>query len=174
MTKRKMAIGIVAALVSLLIALPIVTGCGGPPAAAEIEMYSAKFGGVMYLNGAGLTELVNNNSTWLRMTQLETGGSIDNIKMNVDDPEKRAKALRGGTASTFWLAIRGQAPLFDRKYDLKVILSFAVTPGMFATSDPNIKGPQDLVGKKVGVGEQGSAFLAETQFLLRDCWGIWD
>jgi len=30
------------------------------------------------------------------------------------------------------------------------------------------------VGKKVGVGERGSAFLAETQFLLRDCWGIWD
>lgn len=142
----------------------------------EIVIYSARFGGINYLAGLALAEMINKTHPWLRATNLESTGSIENVRRDYDNPSMKAKTVRLGVGHVFWAAKNGQAPVFEKKYKgMKVIFSHAITlSGLFATTDPNIKEPQDLVGKKVGVGEKGSAFLVETQFLLRDCWGIWD
>lgn len=141
----------------------------------EIRIYSARFGGIVYMAGVTLTDLLNKNHPWLRATNLESAGTIENIKRDYDNPKMKAETFRLGVSIGYFTARKAQAP-FKQKYEgMKPVFSYAIsTSGYFATTNPKIQTPKDLIGKKVGVGEKGSAFLAETQFLLRDCWGIWD
>ena len=144
------------------------------PPKMEIQLFSSEFGGVFYLIGQGFSELINKNCPWLASGSLETHGSIDNVKREADIPEKRARTLRGVTASVVWPAKLGQAPLFDKKYDLKMLFTFGIAFSVFATTDPNIKTVNDFKGKKVGVGDKGSSFNSEVRFMLQDCTNIWD
>ena len=141
----------------------------------EITIYSARFGGVVYMAGATMAELLNKKHPWLRATNLESGGTIENIKRDYDNPEMKAKTLRFGVSIGYYTGRLGQAPLKKEYKGMKPIFSYAISAaGLFVALDPKIQTAQDLIGKKVGVGEKGSAFLAETQFVLRDCWDIWD
>lgn len=141
----------------------------------EIQVYSAKFGGVNYVAGVTIAELLNKYHPWIKATNLETTGTIENIKQDDGDPAKKAITLRANVSIPYWLAVDGTEPLYDKAYNIMPIASFSVNlGGLFVTADPSIKTPQDLKGKKVGVGGKGSAFLAETQFVLKDCWDIWD
>ena len=142
----------------------------------EILIYSARFGGVNYMAGVTLAELLNKNHPSIKASCLESAGSIENIKRGADDPNDRAKTVRLGVSFPYWAAKDGLAPLFKRKHEnMKLMFSHMISlGGLVATADPNIRVPADLKGKRVGVGERGSAFLVETQLLLRDMWGIWD
>jgi TRAP transporter TAXI family solute receptor len=177
---NKEAITMKKALIGCLLSIFIITVSGHVGAATkektEIQIYSAKFGGVNYLAGLTLAELLNKNHPWLRATNLETTGAQENTKKDYDDLKQRAKTLRLGVGHVYWEAKNGRAPLFTQKYEgMKLILTFAVSlSGLVATSNPNIHEPKDLIGKRVGIGEKGSAFLVESQFLFRDCWGILD
>jgi len=141
----------------------------------EIKLYSARFGGIVYMAGVTLSDLLNKTHPWLRAANLESAGTIENIKRDYDNPAMKANTLRLGVSIGYYTGRLGQAP-FKKKYvGQKQIFTYAVsTSGYFGTTNPKINKPQDLIGKRIGVGERGSAFLAETQFLLRDCWGIWD
>ena len=141
----------------------------------EIRIYSARFGGIVYMAGVTMSELLNKKHPWLRATNLESAGTIENIKRDYDNPKMKADTLRFGVSIGYFTGRLGQAP-FKKKYEgMKPIFSYAIsTSGYFATTDPKIQTPKDLIGKKVGVGERGSAFLAETMFLLKDCWNVWD
>jgi len=142
----------------------------------EILVYSAKFGGINYVAGLTVAELLNKTHPWIRATNMESTGSVENIKRDADNPKMKAKTLRAGVGQVYWSGRQGIAPLFDKKYeDMRLMFSAAVSMcGLFATTNPKIQSPKDLIGKRVGVGEKGSAFLVETQFILKDCWGIWD
>lgn len=146
-----------------------------PREKVELAIYSARFGGVNYLAGVKLADLLTKKHPWIKATNLETSGSVENTKKDDTDPAMKAKTFRAGTGTVFWPGVLGQAPLFDKKYNGKWAFTHGISlSGIFASINPNIKKPQDLIGKKIAVGEKGSAFYAEALFTLKDCWGIWD
>lgn len=83
----------------------------------DIQIYSAQFGGVNYLAGMAIAELLNKNHPWIRATNIETAGASENIKrMDKDDPATTARAIRTTTGTVFWTATNGRPP-FEKKYD---------------------------------------------------------
>lgn len=143
------------------------------PQETEIKIYSAEFGGISYTIAAGFAKLVTKKHPWLRVTNLETAGSIYNVKVGADDPKDRAISIRQETSPVFWTGTKGQDP-FDRKYGLKSLMTYMASSYVVVTDDPAIRKPQDLKGKRVSVGSPASSFLVEAQFMLKDCWGIWN
>ena len=138
-------------------------------------IYSARFGGSQYFAGNVMADLINNNSEKYTATNLETSGSIENIKQDAGDAKALAQTIRLVLAINYYAATNGQVP-FDQKYeDYRVTFSYSASAaGSFVVTDPKIQSVADLAGKKVGVGERGSAFMNETYFLLETCLGIWD
>jgi uncharacterized protein len=189
---------IVSLVALLLIAGLTLTGCSSPapspaapapasspsaPAATqsaapqhapyEIELPSGKFGGFAYINGTGLADVINKNSKWLKATNLEVPGGIENIKKDYDSAEKKAHSVRVASGTVFWNAIAGAAP-FTQKYSPKSIFTFNVPINYFATMDASIKKIEDLAGKKVMVGGRGSSQMSDVMFILQDCYSVWD
>jgi TRAP transporter TAXI family solute receptor len=180
-------------LISLVVLALVIGACAAPapapkatpsptpsPAPAvkdkvELAIYSARFGGVNYLAGVKMADLLTKKHPWIKATNLETSGSIENTKKDDGNAALLAKSFRAGTGTVFWPSVLGQAPLFDKKYNCKWAFTDAISlSGIFASTNPNIRKPGDLIGKKVAVGEKGSALYVEALFTLRDCWGIWD
>lgn len=141
----------------------------------EFLLYSSRFGGVQYIFGSVLAELMNAQSKDFLVTNMETSGPNENIRKDQKDPKLLASTLRFALSINYFCAKNGQAP-FERPYpEFKVVFAYGSSVGgTFIVSNPKIKGIPDLAGKKVGVGERGTAFVNETQYMLRNCFGIWD
>ena len=160
----------------LVMAFVVTSGDSFAREKKEILIYSARFGGINYMAGVTLAELLNKNHSWIKASNLESAGSIENIKRGADDPKDRARSIRLGVSIVYGAAKDGLAPLFKKKREnMRLLFSHMISlSGLFLTADPDIRVPADLKGKRVGVGERGSAFLVETRFLLKDCLGVWD
>ncbi len=64
---------------------------------------------------------------------------------------------------------------FTREYaDLKLVAVNPMDIFTFVAYNPNIKTPEDLVGKKVGVFGKTASPTPAAEALLRDAWGVYD
>jgi TRAP-type uncharacterized transport system substrate-binding protein len=58
--------------------------------------------------------------------------------------------------------------------DLKFVASITPTPWGLVTYNPDIKTPEQLIGKKIGVEPEGGSPRVLADAVLRDAWGIYD
>jgi len=160
---------------------PSPTGAAKPTAAApaakqpfDMVIYGASSGGSSYIISAGIADLINKNSTWLHASAEATIGSNDDIMKGMDDPALRRAALRMASNSAYFDALEGNKPFPRKITDLKAIFWQQAAPGFFVSVKPTIAKKEDLVGKKVVVGQELSAVRQFSEFIIRDCWGMWD
>lgn len=154
----------------------ILSGCAKPAPTGhdvvEIKIMTAKFGGVTYTLGAGLADMINKHSTWLRATPLETSGCFDDIKRDYDDPTERRFSVRACDSAAIWAATEGVEP-YDTKYTgFKYILYIFSPTNSIMTCNPDIKTPQDLVGKTVNMSSRGSGMNTWARLCMDYCWGL--
>ncbi|OPX41816.1 MAG: hypothetical protein B1H13_00140 [Desulfobacteraceae bacterium 4484_190.3] len=78
----------------------------------------------------------------------------------------------------FLPAILGKGPQwhnYQREFtDLKFVATTALSAFALATYDPEIRTPQHLTGKKVGIRPRPSSLRVLKEAILRDAWGIYD
>ncbi len=81
-------------------------------------------------------------------------------------------------STDFLPAILGKGPewhCYKRKItDLKFVATIAVSAFALATYDPEIKTPQNLINKKIGIRPRPSSLRVLKDAILRDAWGIDD
>jgi uncharacterized protein len=144
-----------------------VTGCGGkqqadPPAQGggqsceagegRITIATGNSGGVYYVLGGGLAQLISNN-TKLRATAAETGASVQNIQQLVAGNYDVAFSLADTAAD----AVRGKGS-FDGKPQKIQALSriYPNSTQVLVRTDSGINSFADMKGKRISTGSPKS------------------
>ncbi len=162
-------------LILVLVALPFFSACGETtPETYEIEIYGGKAGMSTYNAAIALAEFINEDSTWLKATAIESPNITTNFKLLMDEPERRADTLIISVPQFHILASEGKAP-YTEKYDgQRFISTTGYTVQGFITLDPDIKTITDFRGKRVSIGDKSSITRVEILSIILESAGILD
>lgn len=120
-----------------------------------------------------LADMINKNSSWLKATAVETRSSTVNVRTIAEDPEKRKDTLVFTSAYTNLEAARGYPPFREPYASIRWVGKTIVVGATFISSSPNIRKPEDMIGKRVALGSRGSTVDIGPAAIL-DAWGIKD
>lgn len=152
-------------VVSLFFAVSVVTyaGCGdrGGNGSDEIPQFvsvgTAPQGGTFFLIGAAIANTLDEGAEaggWKKVTAESTGGSLENFR-RLDSKEVQ---LAMANSSITYFAVRGEGG-FDKKYDLKSVMTLFPLIGMFVTKQGSgVETIGDFRGKRIVVGPPGAGF----------------
>ena len=137
--------------------LAILSGFATKAPAAErvaLTMFGSPLGSDAHNFAHALGDIINKNHPWLRVSVLETMGSVDNIKSLSDlSPDKRKLHISLSVDGVLEMSLRGDGP-FKKTGPItgwRVLCSLYTASPHFMTLDPNIKGPKDLRRPAFGV-----------------------
>lgn len=137
-----------------------------------LNLYTNPSGGIMYVLGFGLSELINKHSEWLRCNAIETSSSAENLRYIVEHPDwKNTWFGEAVTIGVDQLAI-GMKP-YDKFGPWKGTKWLALMVNIGSpqvTLDPNIKTWRDLEGKRYGLDVMGSTNQFMQEWLMDYAW----
>ncbi len=170
---RKKALLVTVFLISILVALPFISSCAPKaPDVNEVDLLASKMGGLAYIATFGLADIINKNHPWLRANAFETTGTTENLKSLALEPERRSKTIIFSLVASSHQARIGDPP-YEKPYTTsRAIALFNASLLFLATLDPNLKTPNDLIGKKVGVFPKGSASNEQWLPIFEQGYGI--
>ena len=157
-------------LVALLLSSLLLAGACGPAeqeGVTEIEILAVESGLAGYFLSFGLGDIINQYSTDLHATTLETVSATNVRTLASYDPERQKRTIIWHTPTGNYLAKQGippTAPDTGPYMDCKLLAHLLDTGDGLITLDPNIKSPLDLVGKRVGVGVEGNSATYHIQW----------
>jgi TRAP transporter TAXI family solute receptor len=144
-----------------------VTGCGGkqqadPPAQGggqsceagegRITIATGNSGGVYYVLGGGLAQLISNN-TKLRATAAETGASVQNIQQLVAGNYDVAFSLADTAAD----AVRGKGSFNGKPQKIQALSRiYPNSTQVLVRTDSGINSVADMKGKRISTGSPKS------------------
>ena len=162
-----------AAIVAVVTAAGIALATGQSACAAEklISVGTGAIDGVYYPLGGAICRLVNarRSNHGHRCMVEPTGGSVSNINAVVSGELD----LGFAQSDAQYTAVKGMGPFKDKPQSSLRAL-FSVYPELFtlvARQDANINSIADLKGKRVNIGDPGSATRATAQLVL-NAYGI--
>lgn len=142
------------------------------PNEVQVEFYASASGTTSNMLSTALADIVNKNSSWLRVSVLEAATDLE--KLTVTDslpPERRETAISTPSAMSFAKATQGIEP-FPRKFsDLKIVNVEQFVWNGWVSYNPDITSPQDFAGKKLGVWPKGHGMIAHSDALIK-VWGL--
>jgi len=169
---------VVVVLSLILLVLPLFSGCAPEPTPTptaekiDIEILSNPVGHTGYVMSMALADVINNHSARLRATCLETTPIENWRRLASYSPERRARQILYSSLIQSWEARKGEEP-YEGPYNDHRYLSVVMTASIaFFTLDPKIKTPQDLVGKRIGIGTVGSSTNYVPKMVMEHGWGI--
>ena len=172
MRKRIFILLSIALVVNFLLISPKVSIAGSQPI-TKIDILTNPFGSSGYVLSFALAELINKNSTWLRASCMETKSTRVNVMNLAVNPEKRKNTLVYSAVYTNLQASRGEAP-FPKPYTgLKWVAKTILVGIPIFSSDPKIRGPESMIGKRIGLGPKGATTDVGPAAVLK-AWGILD
>jgi hypothetical protein len=141
----------------------------------KLEMWSAMIGVPAYQASLTLSEMLKAKHPWLRISPVE-GHSFANVHAIDAFPLERKKyCLLNSLFSTEYTRALLGLPPWKRKFtDLKVVMLESSDGLALGTYDPDIRTPQDLRGKKIGLFPKRAAPNEMMIALMKDAWGILD
>lgn len=148
----------------LFIAIVGFPGCKGGSGDGEdvgtpefLSVGTAQIGGAFYNVGAAISDALNEGKEaggWRKSNAEATGGSLENYRLL----ESNDIQIGMANSSISYFAVRGTGG-FDKKYNVKTIMTMFPLIGMFVTKKGNsIESLADLKGKRVVVGPEGAGF----------------
>jgi len=141
----------------------------------NLEIYCSPLGTPVYQSAIILSEMLNELHPWIKASPIETLGAVDALTTSSHlSPERRKYALHINISNMELTKSWGGFEPYKRKYtDLKVLGRYIASGFTFATYDSEIKTPQDLIGKRIGMSPVGSGPTELCTALLKS-WGIYD
>ncbi len=150
---------------------------GGQIKPVHLEFFSpAPMGSLSYIMDTAPVQLLNRFHK--RITA--SGRAIpapDHLHMIDKLPQELKKYSLPVVPSTDFLpAIMGKGPewhCYQREFtDLKFVATISISAFALATYDPEIKTPQHLIGKTLGIRPRPSSLRVLKDAILRDAWNI--
>lgn len=171
MQKRLLAVAL-----TLVLAFGLTTAAwAAGKAPTKVNVLSAPFGTASYVFSTTLEEISKKADAGVLISASESPGIIYNIKRLDQDPEMRKNTIITYSNGSGWMAANGVKP-FKKKHPYpKLIANYALTCLWLATLDADIKGPEQLIGKKIALGRAPQPVWGkEPAWLLKYGWGILD
>jgi TRAP transporter TAXI family solute receptor len=125
-----------------------------PREKTEIVLYALSMGSSSYVVSFGLAELINKYSKWLRVTVMETSGTLEINKL-IEQPENRKKSIGHMNPSGFYLS-RAPLPPYERRLTRSVVAFQNNFQIGFASLSPKIQTWESLKGERVSLFHKGS------------------
>ena len=143
-----------------------------PHEEVKITLLAMTLGGSAYVMSFALGEIINKTHPWLRVSVLETKGSVANLTSLAMEPAIRKNTfIFTHEESNSW-AREGKPPFTQPYKGARAIASMAETTLIFATLNKNIKTKADVDGKRVMTMQKGTSTAVIHETLLNDVWGI--
>jgi TRAP-type uncharacterized transport system substrate-binding protein len=120
--------------------------------------------------------LLSKNSTWLRGVAIESPSGAANLQILQRSPEKTPVWVGFCNPLSIYYSQQGGAPFStDKPFtgNVKAVSLASLISVPFITTNPNIKTPQDMVGKTVALEPAGSTEEYVPRYMLQ-AWGIYD
>lgn len=155
----------------LALAVAVATGLAMGPAAAEqrVSIGTGGTGGLFYVIGAGMADVLNRHMEGTTARAEVTGASVENIRRVAADQ----MTFGFSSSSTLYEASVGEGPfeqalpVAGMAYLYPAVLQIATVEGT------GIETMQDLAGKRVNLGPPGSNAAVLAQRLL-EAYGVFD
>lgn len=122
-------------------------------------------------------DLISKNHPWLRCSVVETMGNVENVK-NMHDmtPERKKQNIFICNDFVLSLALHGKGP-FKKMGPIKgwkVLFTHYNAATQAMTLDPDIKSPEDLIGKRFGMPPKAHGMTKIVSWFLDKCWEVQD
>lgn len=129
-----------------------------------ISIATSGVSGTFYPIGGAMAEVLSDKLPGVTATAEATGGGVENLRL-VEDNEVFAGVI---SVTTLAAAYEGREPFEENEFT-EVRAAFNMFPGYMymVTTDPNIKSISQIKGKRVTVGDAGSASVTDAQDSLR-------
>jgi uncharacterized protein len=158
-------------LKSMILAVAVATGLAMGPAAAEqrVAIGTGGTGGLFYVIGAGMADVLNRHMEGTTARAEVTGASVENIRRVAADQ----MTFGFSSSSTLYEASVGEGPfeqalpVAGMAYLYPAVLQIATIEGT------GIETMQDLAGKRINLGPPGSNAAVLAQRLL-EAYGVFD
>jgi TRAP transporter TAXI family solute receptor len=154
-----------------LFAAGLLAGATVAPAIAEerVSIGTGGTGGLFYVIGAGMAEVLNQHMPDASARAEVTGASVENIRRVAADQ----MTFGFSSSSTLYEASVGQGP-FEQALDVAAIAYLYPAVLQIATiSDSGIQAIGDLAGKRINLGPPGSNSAVLVQRLM-EAYGVFD
>ncbi|SDY57675.1 TAXI family TRAP transporter solute-binding subunit [Citreimonas salinaria] len=142
------------------------------PAAAQerISIGTGGTGGLFYVIGAGIADIINNRMEGTTARAEVTGASVENIRRVAADQMD----FGFSSSSTLYEAKEGQGPFEgDPQPVAAMAYLYPAVLQIATTADTGITGFEDLAGKRINLGPPGSNAAVLSQRLL-EAYGVFD
>lgn len=154
-----------------LAAAVLISAAAALPAAAQqrITIGTGGTGGLFYVVGAGMAELINKHMENATARAEVTGASVENIR------RVAAEQMDFGfsSSSTLYEASQGQGPFEQALPVAAIAYLYPAVLQIATTADSGIEKIEDLAGKRINLGPPGSNSAVLAQRLL-EAYGVFD
>lgn len=147
------------------------TDQGGSGETVNISFATSGQGGTFYVAGSGMAGYVNSNVDGIQMNAEVTQGVVENLRLMSSGQTEMGFSY----GSTAYNMLNDLAEFEGQQYEgIRGVASIHAGALNFVTLDnTGIETVEDLVGKIVSIGPQGSGSAAVSEEFLRSA-GLWD
>ena len=158
-------------LTKLLAGAGIALGLMAAPAVAQerISIGTGGTGGLFYIIGAGMAEVINQNMDNATARAEVTGASVENIRRVAADQ----MTFGFSSSSTLYEASVGEGPFEEPLPVAAMAYLYPAVLQIATTADTGIETMNDLAGKRVNMGPPGSNSAVLVQRLM-ETYGVFD
>ena len=158
-------------ILKLLAGAGLVLGLMAGPIQAQqrISIGTGGTGGLFYIIGAGMAEVLNKNLADTTTRAEVTGASVENIRRVAADQ----MTFGFSSSSTLYEASVGEGPFEEALPIAALAYLYPAVLQIATTADTGIKTIKDLAGKRVNLGPPGSNAAVLSQRLL-EAYGAFD
>lgn len=155
----------------LLAGAGIALGLMAAPALAQerISIGTGGTGGLFYIIGAGMAEVINQNMEGATARAEVTGASIENIRRVSADQ----MTIGLSSSSTLYEASVGEGPFEEPQPVAAIAYLYPAVLQIATTADTGITTIDGLAGKRINIGPPGSNAAVITQRVL-EAYGVFD
>lgn len=128
-----------------------------------------------YVLSEALEQISKNADTSITLNASETPGLVYNARFLTGDDEARATSIMSFTSGINYLATQGMEPFPEALESAMLIANYNLGAVWLATFDEDIKTPEDLVGKRIGLGRPPQIlWTIEPMAIIEHGWGLQD
>lgn len=163
------------AIASLLLLL-LISGCGSNDSAGGTGSGSSKgsktsviigtggSSGTYFAVGAGMANLLNKHSEKINAVSQGTNGAIENVRLL----HSKSIQIGMGNWDALYFGYEGTGPFKGEKQNVVSLMNLYLSAGQMAVkADSGIEKYEDLKGKKVNLGPQGSTITEMSKIILQ-------
>ena len=138
-----------------------------------VDLISGPFATGSYVLSSALEQISKSTHAPVQVSASETPGLVYNAKKLTGDPAVSKHTIMSFSAGINFLATHGEKPFTKKLPSALLIANYNLGTVWLATFDKNIRGPKDLVGKRIALGTPPQIlWTIEPRLIIKNGWHL--